>query len=79
MDLIQWDKPCAKDQKFVQAKTCKLNPEVLDSGLKFSPEVSKIYVDDALMAAPDQKTMQITLAAMIEAISTVMGQSNTRA
>ena len=78
MDLIQWDEPCAKDHKFVQAKTCELNPGVLASDDIFKPEVSKIYVDDALMVAPDQKTMEITLAAMIKAIFTVMCRPDTR-
>ena len=55
-------------------KKCKLNPGVLDSSGANINHPTRIWVDDALIAAVDLTAMKMALAAVIEAIFVVMGQ-----
>ena len=49
---------------------------IADDGTE-QPSKSRIYVDDALLAARNKAQMEMALAATLEAIFTVMGQPNT--
>jgi hypothetical protein len=54
----------------------------LNPGLPLTPEgktdqPASVYVDDALMFALYCRHMELTLAAMIESIFTVMGEADT--
>ena len=49
---------------------------VADDGTK-QPSKSRIYVDDALMAAMNKAQMEMALAATLQAIFTVIGKPNT--
>ena len=55
-------------------KKCKLNPDVLDDSGKQIQYPARIWVDDTLMAAVGVFAMKMALAAVIEAIFTVMGE-----
>ena len=53
---------------------CKLNPGVLDSSGANINHPTRIWVDDALIAAVELTAMKMALAAVIEAIFVVLGQ-----
>ena len=79
LDMIRWDIACDDSQSFVRAKQCRLQPGIIDTitgAEKTGP--SRIYVDDALLAARNKKKMEMALASTLEAIFTVMGHPNTR-
>ena len=72
--MIKWDLPKHNVPKPVLAKKCKSNPGVLDSAGVNINYPTRIWVDDALIAAVDLTAMKMALAAVIEAIFVVMGQ-----
>ena len=74
IDMIKWDLPKHNAPKPVLARKCKLNPGVLDSSGANINHPTRIWVDDALIAAVELTAMKMALAAVIEAIFVVMGQ-----
>ena len=76
LNLIRWDTACLPDQIFVQAKRCPMHEGVIADDGTEQPSKSRIYVDDALLAARNKAQMEMALAATLEAIFTVMGQPN---
>ena len=60
-----------------QGVKCDFNPGVLDLEGKQVVQPARIWVDDALMAAVGLVQMKMVLAAIIEAIFTVMGTPDT--
>jgi hypothetical protein len=60
----------------VQAFPCAINRGIIDENGKQINLPARIYVDDALMLATSIEQMKMVLAAMIEAIFTVMGEPN---
>ena len=59
-----------------RAKKCVLNPGVLDSLGDQISHLARIWVGDALIAALGVMTVKITLAAVIETLSVVLGHPN---
>lgn len=74
IDMIKWDLPKHNAPKPVLARKCKLNPGVLDSSGANINHPTRIWVDDALIAAVELTAMKMALAAVIEAIFVVLGQ-----
>ena len=74
IDMIKWDLPCGAATKPVPAKKCKLNPGVLDGSDNQIQYPARIWVDDTLIAAVGVFAMKMALAAVIEAIFTVLGE-----
>lgn len=74
LNMIDWHTDCPEDQKFTRSKSCPINPGIFNADGKMKPLRTKIYVDDALMAAIGVETMKRLLAAVIEAIFVVMGR-----
>jgi hypothetical protein len=76
LDMINWEE---NDPGVVltPAVACELNPvlPLTPGGLTTQP--ARIYVDDALMFGWRRTHMEMTLAAMIEAIFVVMGEPDT--
>ena len=66
LDMIRWEIDCENLQSFVQAKRCRLQPGITDTitGTKKTGP-TRIYVDDALLAAQNRETMKMTLAATL--------------
>lgn len=75
LDMVQWAPPTSSGRP-VKAKACSLNRGVLDSTGKPIPRPARMYVDDALLAAIGRAAMELSLAAIIESIFTVMGEDN---
>ena len=75
LDMIQWAEPTSADSP-VRALPCSLNQGALDSTGEPIVRPSRIYVDDALIAAVGYSSMEKALAATIEAIFTVMGEDD---
>ncbi|KAL7433447.1 hypothetical protein ACHAXH_004341 [Discostella pseudostelligera] len=75
LDMVQWA-PTTSSSEPVKAKSCSINQGVLDLTGKPIPRPARIYVDDALIAAVGRIAMEMSLAATIEAIFTVMGDNN---
>lgn len=78
LDMIRWDYLCF-DQSgpFVRASPCTINPGLVNSDGTPMKRRARIYVDDALMVAATVEEMKMLLAAIIEAIFTVMGEPDT--
>ena len=72
--MIKWDVPTAQFEKPVKANMCPLNPGVIDESGNKIYHPSRIWVDDILIAAVGVANMKMALAAVIEAIFTVLGQ-----
>jgi len=78
LKIIQWEKSKSRREPFVKAEKCELNPGVLDEDGNEIPSPAMFYVDDALMASCGTSRMEMTLAAVIEAIFVVMGEPDTK-
>jgi len=78
LKMISWDLACPPDTVFVKAKKCELNRGIFHKDGRMKPLSTRIYVDDALLAAPGAIYMRRLLAAVIEAIFVVMGPPDTR-
>ena len=76
LNMVKWDIPKASEKPPIKACKCELKPGVLDSRGNQITQSAKIWVDDALMAAIGIFGIKMVLAAIIEAIFTVMGQPN---
>ena len=74
INMIKWDVPTAQFEKPVKANMCPLNPGVIDESGNKIYHPSRIWVDDILIAAVGVANMKMALAAVIEAIFTVLGQ-----
>jgi hypothetical protein len=73
--MLKWDTIDPKAKK-VRAFPCAINRGIIDENGKQINLPARIYVDDALMLATSIEHMKMVLAAMIEAIFTVMGEPN---
>jgi hypothetical protein len=73
--VLKWDVINPNAMK-VQAFPCAINRGIIDGNGKRINLPARIYVDDALMLATSIEQMKVVLAAMIEAIFTVMGKPN---
>ncbi len=73
--MLKWDVIDPNATK-VQAFPCAINRGIIDKNGKRINFPARIYVDDALMHATSIEQMKMVLAAMIEAIFTVMGKPN---
>ena len=75
--MLSWDLPNSTAPKSTRAAKCPLNPGVLDplGNEKYYP--SRMWVDDALIAAVGVFGMKMALASVIEAIS-IYGHGQTR-
>lgn len=76
LDMLSWDLS-PPTEPFVQAMPCELNPGLAITEEEPMPNQAMMYVDDALMAAPGKEAMEKILAAVIEAIFSVMGPPDT--
>ncbi len=75
LDMVQWA-PTSSNGTPVKAKACSINRGVLDLlGNPISRPV-RMYVDNGLIAAIGRTAMEVSLAAVIEAIFAVMGEDN---
>ena len=74
IDMINWNVPTAHFNKPTRAFKCPLNPGVVDEFGNVIHHPSRIWVDDILIAAVGVANMKMVLAAVIEAIFTVLGQ-----
>ena len=74
LNMISWDTEKPSAVKLTRAFACKLNKGVLDMNGRQICLPARIYVDDALLAAVGRKQMEQRLAAIIEAIFTVLGE-----
>ena len=75
LDMLKWDVIDPNATK-VRAFPCAINRGIIDESGKRINLPARIYVDDALMLATSIEQMKMVLAAMIEAIFTVMGEPN---
>ena len=73
--MLKWDVIDPNATK-VRAFPCAINQGIIDENGKRINLPARIYVDDALMLATSIEQMKMVLAAMIEAIFTVMGEPN---
>ncbi len=73
--MLKWDVINPNATK-VRAFPCAINRGIIDESGKQINLPARIYVDDALMLATSIEQMKLVLAAMIEAIFTVMGKPN---
>ena len=78
LDMVSWDTDVPAPKDIAQAYPCDINKGVhhqskLGAEKKMRP--ARMYVDDALLAAFNRRSMEKLLAAIIEAIFTVMGDS----
>ena len=73
--MLKWD-TIDPNAKKVQAFPCAINRGIIDENGKRIKLPACIYVDDALMLATSIEHMKMVLAAMVEAIFTVMGEPN---
>ena len=71
LDMIQWEEDVPAPS--VRAKGCAICPGVVDEHGVHVTRPSRMYVDDALIAANTRRRMERKLAATIEAIFSVMG------
>ena len=72
--MINWNVPTAHFNTPVRAFKCPLNPGVIDEFGNVIYHPSRIWVDDILIPAVGVANMKMALAAVIEAIFTVLGQ-----
>ena len=72
--MINWNIPTAHFNKPTKTFKCRLNPGVIDEFGNAMHHPSWIWVDDILIAAVGVANMKMALAAVIEAIFTVLGQ-----
>ena len=77
LSLISWDPPAPAGTHFVQASACNKNRGIIDKDGNERPSEHNIYVDDDLIA-DIRRRLPYALAAVIEAIFTVMGLPMTR-
>ena len=78
LDMIKWEIPSSANKPPSKAVRCELNPGVFDLlGMQIF-QASQIWVDDAMIAAVGFLAMQMALAAIIEAIFTVMGEPDVK-
>ncbi len=75
LDMLEWD-TIDLNAKKVRAFPCAINRGIIDENGKRSNLPARIYFDDTLMLATSIEHMKMVLAAMIEAIFTVMGKPN---
>ena len=71
--MIDWNVPTAEFSMPVRAFKCPLNPGVIDEFGNRIYHPCRIWVDDILVAAVGVANIKMTLAAVIEAIFTVLG------
>lgn len=76
LDMLVWDETLTQDVTLTKAVPCKQNQGVLDDEGNMKPTPAYIYVDDALLATVGRDDMEKSLAALIEAMFTVMGAPN---
>ena len=74
IDMLSWELPKPTAPKPVRAAKCTLNPGVLEPLGNKKCYLSRIWVDDALIAAVGVFGMKMALEAVIEAIFAVMGE-----
>ena len=77
LDMIRWDpvdESLPSNLPITPAIPCALNKGILDDQGHRAALPARIYVDDALMLAPDRAQMELTLSALIEAIFVIMGR-----
>ncbi len=72
LNMISWA-PLDPALDLARAIPCLINSGVLDNQGKKGPLPARIYVSNALMLAISKKNMEQVLAALIKAISVVMG------
>ena len=72
--MLRWNIPTRNKIKPVRAIKCALNPGLLDSTGNQKNHPARIWVYGALIEAIGVTEMKMTLAAVIEAIVTVMGE-----
>ena len=75
LDMISWA-PIDPSIIPTQAKKCAINPGVTDTYGTTKQLPARIYVDNALIVAAAKSHMELKLAALIEAIFTVMGEAD---
>ena len=74
IDMIQCNVPSAQSEIPAKSKkNCPLNPSVIDELSNQIKHPSRIWVDDILIAAVRAENTKMALAAVIEAIFTVLG------
>jgi hypothetical protein len=71
LDMISWDDH--PSTTYVKASPCELNCGIYDSNGSIIPRPTRMYVDDALLAAVNRAMMELRLAATIEAFFVIMG------
>ena len=76
--MIQWEMPSVNKPSPTRAKNCALNPGVLDPSGDQISHLAIMWVDDALIVAIGMLSIQMALAATIEAIYVVLGEPGLR-
>jgi len=71
LDMIDWD--LQRTTTITKAVPCVMNPGILDKNGDEIPEPARFYVDDALIVICGVMKMKMALAAVIEAIFSIMG------
>ena len=74
IDMVSWQKIKRPSTPLVRAHPCSLNPGVLDENGKQKDVPTRMYVDDALLAAVGKIALRRKMAVIIEAIFLVMGR-----
>ena len=76
--MAKWDVPSPDTPPPVKASKCKLDPGVFNSFSNCIHHLSRMWVNDTLIAAVGIFAMKMALAAIIKAVFVLMGEPNTR-
>ena len=77
LEMLSWEDEVDSQPNITPAFWCTMNTSIIDKHGTRVPLPASIYVDYALTVATDCEHMELTLAALIKAISVIMGNPDT--